>query len=167
MTPYDLGAQSKADVFKMLLIFFRKKKNMASALNMSHEKLPDFVSFPLLGFILVIKLRKSPVWLYVASISRDSVIQCFHWSVGKTWNRKKNLSFYSPMLCRAVKISPNMQKRVVFQVKTLATNNNRERVHPAVFHNLTSSPTHILTQTRKHTHMHHDHHKYPTQLLLQ
>ena len=26
MTPYDLGAQSKADVFKMLLIFFRKKK---------------------------------------------------------------------------------------------------------------------------------------------
>ena len=56
------------------------------------------------------------------------------------------------MLCRAVKISQNMQKRVAFQVKTLATNKNRERVHPAVFYNLTSSPTHTLTQIRKHTH---------------
>ena len=71
------------------------------------------------------------------------------------------------MLCGAVKISQNMQKRVAFQVKTLAANNNRERVQPAVFYNLTSFPTHTLTQTCKHTHIHHDHHKYPTQLLLQ
>ena len=30
---------------------------MLSDLNMSHEKMPDFVSFPLLRFTLVIKLR--------------------------------------------------------------------------------------------------------------
>ena len=73
MTPYDLGAQSKADVFKMLLIFFRKKKNMASALNMSHEKMPDFVSFPLLGFILVIKLRNFDLMLSGLNISCQTV----------------------------------------------------------------------------------------------
>ena len=31
---------------------------MVSDLNMSHGKMSDFVSFPLLGFTLVIKLRK-------------------------------------------------------------------------------------------------------------
>ena len=31
---------------------------MTSYLNMSHGKMADFVSFPLLGFTLVIKLRK-------------------------------------------------------------------------------------------------------------
>ena len=30
---------------------------MVSDLNMSHGKMPDFVSFPLLGFTSVIKLR--------------------------------------------------------------------------------------------------------------
>ena len=33
------------------------KKNMASDLNMLYEKMSDFVSFPLFGFTLVIKLR--------------------------------------------------------------------------------------------------------------
>ena len=36
--------------------YFLIKKNM-SDLNMSHEKMPDFVSFPLFGLTLVIKLR--------------------------------------------------------------------------------------------------------------
>ena len=31
---------------------------MMSDLNMSHEKMSNFVSFPLLGFIVVIKLKK-------------------------------------------------------------------------------------------------------------
>ena len=33
------------------------KKDMSSDLNMSHGKMSDFVSFPLFGFTLVIKLR--------------------------------------------------------------------------------------------------------------
>ena len=46
---------------------------MASALNMSHEKLPDFVSFPLLGFILVIKLRNFDLILSGLNISCQTV----------------------------------------------------------------------------------------------
>ena len=33
------------------------KKDMTSDLNMSHEKMSGFVSFPLFGLTLVIKLR--------------------------------------------------------------------------------------------------------------
>ena len=33
------------------------KKDMVSDSNMSHEKMSDFISFPLFGLTLVIKLR--------------------------------------------------------------------------------------------------------------
>ena len=33
------------------------KKDMVSDLNMANEKMSDFVSFPLFGFTLVVKLR--------------------------------------------------------------------------------------------------------------
>ena len=35
------------------------KKDMVSDLNMPHGKMSDFVSFPLSGFTLVIKVRNS------------------------------------------------------------------------------------------------------------
>ena len=38
-------------------VFCWPMKNDVSDLNMSYEKMSDFVSFPLFGFILVIKLR--------------------------------------------------------------------------------------------------------------
>ena len=49
---------------KCLILFgyfniFWWKKDMLSDLNISHGKMTDFVSFPLLGFTLVIKLRNS------------------------------------------------------------------------------------------------------------
>ena len=39
-----------------LLVLYDKRK-MVSNLNMSYRKMSDFVSFPLFGFTLVIKLR--------------------------------------------------------------------------------------------------------------
>ena len=38
-------------------LIFLIKKDMTSDLNMSYEKMSDFISLPLLGFTLVIKLR--------------------------------------------------------------------------------------------------------------
>ena len=43
-------------ILKAIAIVFFNKKNMASDLNMSHEKMSDFVSYPLFLFTLVIKL---------------------------------------------------------------------------------------------------------------
>ena len=40
-------------------LMFLIKKDLVSALNMSHGKMSDFVSFPLFGFTLVTKLRSS------------------------------------------------------------------------------------------------------------
>ena len=40
-----------------ILKYFLIKKDMASDLNMSYGKMSDFVSFPLFGFTLAIKLR--------------------------------------------------------------------------------------------------------------
>ena len=40
-----------------ILKYFLIKKDMASDLNMSYGKMSDFVSFPLFGFPLAIKLR--------------------------------------------------------------------------------------------------------------
>ena len=41
---------------QIILVFCDQRKIM-SDLNMSHEKMSDFVTFPLFGFIIVIKLR--------------------------------------------------------------------------------------------------------------
>ena len=78
------------------LLFLNKKKDMLSDFNMSHGKMSDFVSFPLFGFTLVIKLRNFDFeshWniliffdnerhgVRFEYVSRKSVWFCFHWLV--------------------------------------------------------------------------------------
>ena len=51
----------KVPIIKVIEIFylFYDQSKIISDLNMSHAKMSDFVSFPLLGFTFAIKLRNS------------------------------------------------------------------------------------------------------------
>ena len=52
------------------------KKDILSDLNMSHEKIPDFVSFPLFGFTLVIKLRNFDFGFLIKKMISDLIMSC-------------------------------------------------------------------------------------------